>query len=338
MEKVWNMLGINATDEIKWGIIGCGDVTEIKSGPAFNKVLHSSLVAVMRRDGSKAKDYADRHGVPKWYDDATALINDPEINAIYIATPPLQHEEYTLMALAAGKPVYVEKPMTLNADAALRMKAAAEKYGVKLSVAHYRREQPMFLKVKSLIDEKVIGEVSLVQLKMFQPHQSDLIADSATNWRLDPAVSGGGLFHDLAPHQLDLMVYFFGDVLKSSGISLNQAGLYIADDIVSGQILFKNGVLFNGTWCFTAAEKVDVCEIIGNKGKISFPIFGHKVTLSKHGEEEDFIFDPLPHVQQPMIEQVVKYFLGRTENPCSADEALLSMQLIDSFTSHEKIS
>lgn len=338
IEKIWNMLGINATDEIKWGIIGCGDVTEVKSGPAFNKVLHSSLVAVMRRDGPKAMDYAKRHGVPRWYNDAAALINDPEVNAVYIATPPLQHEEYTLMALAAGKPVYVEKPMTLNAEAALRMKAAAEQHHVKLSVAHYRREQPMFLKIKSLIDEKVIGEVSIVQLQLFQPHQSDLIANSATNWRLDPAVSGGGLFHDLAPHQLDLMVYFFGEVLKSSGISLNQAGLYAADDVVSGQILFKNGVLFNGTWCFTAAEKLDVCEIIGSKGKISFPMFGHKVTLNKHGEEEDFIFDPLAHVQQPMIEQVVKYFLGRTENPCSADEALLSMQLIDSFTSHEKIS
>jgi predicted dehydrogenase len=335
IEKIWNMLGVNATDEIKWGIIGCGDVTEIKSGPAFNKVLHSSLVAVMRRDGAKAKDYASRHGVPKWYDDAEKLINDPEVNAIYIATPPLQHETYTLMAMAAGKPVYVEKPMTLNTAAALRMKAAAEKYQVKLTVAHYRRKQPMFLKIKSLIDEKAIGAVSLVQLKLFQPHQSNLIANSESNWRLDPAISGGGLFHDLAPHQLDLMVYFFGDVRKSSGISLNQAGLYAADDMVSGQILFRNGVLFNGTWCFNAAEKLDVCEIIGSKGKIIFSTFGHKVTLSKDGEEEDFIFDPLAHVQQPMIEQVVSYFLGKGENPCSAADALLSMQLIDNFTNEE---
>ncbi|MGF6929172.1 putative dehydrogenase [Chitinophaga sp. W2I13] len=124
-------------EEIKWGIIGCGDVTEVKSGPAFNKVPHSSLVAVMRRDAAKAQDYALRHGVPKWYDNAEQLINDPEINAVYIATPPLQHEEYTLLALSKGKPVYVEKPMTLNAASAIRMKAAADKYHVKLSVAHY---------------------------------------------------------------------------------------------------------------------------------------------------------------------------------------------------------
>lgn len=332
MEKIWNMLGTNVTEEIKWGIIGCGDVTEVKSGPAFNKVAGSSLIAVMRRDGAKAKDYASRHGVPKWYDNAMELINDQEINAIYIATPPLQHEEYAELAMAAGKAVYVEKPMTLNAAAALRMKQAVEKYKAKLTVAHYRREQPMFLKIKELIDQKAIGTVSLVQLQMFQPHQSNLIANSSTNWRLDPAISGGGLFHDLAPHQLDLMIYFFGDVLKSSGISLNQGGLYAADDIVSGQVLFKNGVLFNGSWCFNTDDKVDLCEIIGTEGKISFPIFGHKVTLSKQGEEEDFIFDPLPHVQQPMIAQVVKYFLGKGGNPCNADDALLSMQLMDSFT------
>lgn len=332
IEKVWNMLGINGIEEIKWGIIGCGDVTEVKSGPAFNKVLNSSLIAVMRRDGNKAKDYAMRHGVPKWYDDANQLIDDPEINAIYVATPPLQHEDYAIRAMAAGKPVYVEKPMTLNAASAVRMRDAAEKYNVKLTVAHYRRAQPMFLKVKSLLDSKAIGEVKVVQLQMLQPQNSDLIAESETNWRLDPAISGGGLFHDLAPHQLDLMIHFFGEVDKSSGISLNQGSSYGVDDMVTGHILFKNGVVFNGTWCFSVAAHTDLCEIIGTEGKISFPMFGHKVTLVKDGEEEDFIFDTLAHVQQPMIDEVVKYFLGKAGNPCSADQALQSMQLMDNFT------
>src|SRR4051812_25492983 len=111
-------------NEIRWGIIGCGDVTEVKSGPAFNKVNHSTLAAVMRRDASKAADYARRHGVPKWYSDANALINDDTVNAIYIATPPSSHEEYAVMALNAGKPVYVEKPMTTDADAAERIAKA----------------------------------------------------------------------------------------------------------------------------------------------------------------------------------------------------------------------
>src|SRR5664279_2188635 len=130
--------------EIRWGIIGCGDVTEVKSGPAFNKVKNSSLIAVMRRNGEKAKDYATRHHVPKWYDDATKLINDKDVNAIYIATPPSSHEAYTMAALQAGKPVYVEKPMTINFSSALRMAHAAENTGIKMCIAHYRRGQPYF--------------------------------------------------------------------------------------------------------------------------------------------------------------------------------------------------
>lgn len=154
--------------QINWGIIGCGAVTEVKSGPAFNKVKNSSLVAVMRRNAEKAKDYATRHNVPTWYDDATKLINDPGVNAIYIATPPFSHEEYALEAIKAGKPVYVEKPMTVNYAAAKRIAKAAEENNVKLSVAHYRRGQPFFNKIKELIDTKVIGDIRVVQLDFYK--------------------------------------------------------------------------------------------------------------------------------------------------------------------------
>lgn len=321
-------------NEIKWGIIGCGDVTEVKSGPAFNKVPNSSLVAVMRRHAAKAADYAKRHCVPKWYSNASELINDPEVNAIYIATPPLQHEEYTIEALAAGKPVYVEKPMALNSTAAQHMVAAANRYGVKLSVAHYRREQPLFLKIKSLIDKKVIGDIRFVDLKMLQPKKSNIIAKSAYNWRMDPSIAGGGLFHDLAPHQLDLMLYFFGKIRSAHGVALKQDQQQQVDDLVNGHIVFENGVLFNGTWCFTVAEgqQLDVCDIYGAKGKISFPMFGHQIKLTRNGVEEQFDFLPLAHVEQPMIEKVVQYFLNKADNPCSGEEALKTMELLDGFT------
>src|SRR5690554_6383941 len=99
---------------IKWGIIGCGNVTEQKSGPAFQKLPGSSLVAVMRRDGDKAADYAKRHGVDRWYDDAGDLIKDPNVDAIYIATPHSSHLEYTLLAAKAGKSIYCETPLGLS--------------------------------------------------------------------------------------------------------------------------------------------------------------------------------------------------------------------------------
>lgn len=321
-------------DKIRWGIIGCGDVTEVKSGPAFNKIPNSSLVAVMRRDAAKAEDYAKRHQVPKWYSDANDLINDPEVDAIYIATPPLQHEEYTIAALEAGKPVYVEKPMALNSIAAQNMVNTARQLGVKLTVAHYRRAQPMFLKIKALLAEGIIGEIRFVDLKMLQPLKSKLIAKSDYDWRMDPAIAGGGLFHDLAPHQLDLMLYYFGAVKKYDGIAVNQSKLEQVDDLVIGNILFESGVVFNGTWCFSIAkgQQQDICEIYGSRGKISFPMFGHQIKVTADGITEQLDFLPLPHVEQPMIEQTVAYFLNQGENPCSGEEALDTMELLDGFT------
>ncbi len=320
-------------NEIKWGIIGCGDVTEVKSGPAFNKVNNSQLVAVMRRDAAKAADYAKRHGVPKWYSNASDLINDPEVNAIYIATPPLQHEEYTIAALAAGKPVYVEKPMALNSAAAQRMAEASEKYGTKLVVAHYRRAQPLFLKIKSLLAEKTIGEVRFVDLKMLQPAASNVIANSEENWRINPAISGGGLFHDLAPHQLDLMLYYFGEAVNFHGLASKNNAIAVAD-LVTGHIEFENNVVFNGLWCFSVPknEQADTCEIVGTKGKITFSVFGQYIKINTEGKEETLNFEPLQHVEQPMIEKVVAYFSGEGENPCSADEALKTMKIMDAFT------
>ncbi|WP_461790271.1 Gfo/Idh/MocA family protein [Pedobacter sp.] len=321
-------------NEIKWGIIGCGDVTEVKSGPAFNKIANSKLVAVMRRDAAKAEDYAKRHGVPKWYSNAADLINDPEVNAVYIATPPLQHEEYTIAALSAGKPVYVEKPMALDGAAALRMAEAAKNTGVKLVVAHYRRAQPLFLKIKSLLEEKAIGDVRFVTLKMLQPAANNVIANSEENWRINPAISGGGLFHDLAPHQLDLMLYYFGKALKFNGIASRNDYCSPVDDLVSGQILFENGIIFSGTWCFSVPkdETADLCEIIGSKGKISFSVFGQSIKLDVDGLTETIDFEPLQHVEQPMIEKVVAYFRNEDINPCSAEVALETMRIMDSFT------
>jgi predicted dehydrogenase len=328
---------------INWGIIGCGNVTEVKSGPAFNKVEGSSLVAVMRRNGALAKDYAERHGVPKWYDDAYQLIADPEVNAIYVATPPMYHEEYTVAALRAGKPVYVEKPMSTRLEDCIRMRDVANATGVKLTVAHYRRAVPMFVKVKELIDQQVVGDIRLVRLSMFQAAAPDLqprtynlepTNNNPQPWRLDPQIGGiGGLFYDLAPHQLDLMVHWFGEVDEVYGTSANQAGLYPARDIVSGIVKFQNGIIFSGNWCFTVFEelKEDICSIIGSKGRISFQVFGNKLTVHNEADSYQIMFDHPEHIQQPMIEKVVQYLSGNGPNPCSADEAIRSMTLMEKF-------
>ena len=317
-------------NKINWGIIGCGDVTELKSGPAFNKVPGAALVAVMRRDAAKAADYARRHQVPRWYDDAGKLINDPGVNAIYIATPPSSHEACCIAAMHAGKPVFVEKPMALNYTEALNMATTAAAKNIKLVVAHYRREQPFFKKIKQLIDEKAIGEIRLANLVYYrQPFTKAELAIEKNAWRVDPDIAGGGLFHDLAPHQLDLMLHFFGPVEKISGIAGNQAGNYAADDMVTGHILFKNGTAFTGAWCFNANAEADQVEIIGSEGKISFAVFNNRsFTLTTKNDSTRFEFEPLQHVQQPMIEKVVQFFLGNAENPCSGEDGAEVMRMM----------
>lgn len=323
-------------DKVCWGIIGCGDVTEMKSGPAFNKVPHSRLVAVMRRNASKAADYAARHEVDQWYADATELINDSSVNAIYIATPPASHLLYARMAMEAGKPVYVEKPMAMDANEAIQMADLATDKNVKLTVAHYRRGHERILFIKKLLDNKAIGKIQSVKLAYHRkPLSPESLQIEKTAWRVDPAISGGGLFHDIAPHQLDLVQFFFGTGSAYDTASGNRAGLYTADDFVSGKIQLKDDIQFFGTWRFDEAPvlETDSFEIIGSDGAIRFGVFENKtVTVTRNNKEEIFRFDELMHVQQPMIEKVVQYFRGDGKNPCSGEEGVEVMKWMDAFT------
>jgi len=304
--------------ETRWGIIGCGNVTEVKSGPAFNKIAGSRLVAVMRRDAKMAQDYARRHGVPRWYDAADKLINDPEVNAVYIATPPDSHKEYTLRVAHVGKPVYVEKPMARTFAECNEMIAACEKAGVPLFVAYYRRRLPAFLKVKELIETGVIGEVRLVSIALILPPRKEDLDPGNPPWRVNSEVAGAGYFYDLASHQLDVLDHIFGPILSAKGIASNQAGLYATEDIVAAHFVFKSGVMGNGVWCFTAAESAssDRIEIVGSKGRISLATFGREpVRLETAAGVDEFNLPPPTHIQQPLIQTVVDELLGKGKCP-----------------------
>lgn len=320
--------------QIRWGIIGCGDVTERKSGPAFSKVNNSKLIAVMRRDAAKAADYAHRHQVEQWYSDAEKMMDDAGLDAVYIATPPAQHLEYALRGLERGFNVYVEKPVTRNAAEARQLAEAVSKSDQKLTVAHYRRALPMFLHVKKLLQEKAVGDIRTVQIRMWKSANAEMIAKTDTNWRVHPELSGGGYFHDLAPHQLDLMLHWFGQPKAYNGYSLNQSESYPADDHVTGTILFENGVVVNGSWSFNVAQNqiTDSCEIVGTEGKIMFPFFGNTVTVTNAKGSETLTFEHPQHIQQPMIQKIVNYFNDEEQNPCPIEEAVTLMEIIDAFT------
>lgn len=323
-------------DEIRWGIIGCGDVTEVKSGPAFNKVPHSNLVAVMRRDAAKAADYARRHGVPAWYSDADALIHDPNVNAIYVATPPDSHADYAIRAMRAGKPVYVEKPMALNAAECEAMNQVSRETGVPLFVAFYRRALPYFLKVKELIDNCVIGDIRHVSVQLnWQPADRELGRALQANWRVTPQISGGGLFHDLASHQFDLLEFLLGPIGSASGISRNQAGLYEADDLVVATFAFASGVLGTGSWCFTVSpeQRMEQTQLIGSRGKLTFSFFENFVITVDTEAGSEILHVPFPdHVQQPLIELIVQDLRGEGKSPSTGETGARSSMLLDWIT------
>lgn len=319
---------------IRWGMIGCGDVTEVKSGPGFQKADHSTLVAVMRRNGRLAKDYAERHGVSRWYDDAAKLIHDPHVDAVYIATPPSSHKQYTLMAAKAGKPVYVEKPMALNFAECEEMIVACKTAGVPLFIAYYRRALPRFLKIKELVDSEVIGQVRFVSVSFYEPASNANVNAATPPWRVVPEISGGGLFVDLASHMLDFLDYVFGPIASVLGCAANQDGRYEAEDIVTASFQFRSGAQGIGAWCFTAGDKSDVTTIVGSSGQISFSTFDTRPILLKtaEGVTEFSVTNP-QHIEQPLIQTIVDELRGVGVCPSTGDTAARTSWVMDQVLS-----
>ncbi len=317
---------------IKWGFIGCGDVTERKSGPAFNMVEGSMVQAVMSRDIKKAKSYAQRHNIAKWYDDAQELVDDPDVNAIYIATPPSSHATFAIMAMKAGKPVYIEKPMAANYEDCTRINRIAQETGVPCFVAYYRRYLPYFLKVKELIHSGQIGEVINIQIRFAQPPSEMDYNKTNLPWRLLPGIAGGGYFYDLAPHQLDILQDMFGCILEAEGYCSNRGGLYEVEDTVSACFKFESGLPGSGSWCFVAHEsaKEDRIEIIGDKGMICFSVFTFDpIALhTERGREEIAVENP-PYVQLPLIKAVVEHLQGKGICSCSGLSATPTNWVVD---------
>ncbi|HWU39628.1 MAG TPA: Gfo/Idh/MocA family oxidoreductase [Candidatus Acidoferrum sp.] len=313
---------------ISWGMIGCGDVTEVKSGPGFQKAKHSRLVAVMRRNGDMAKDYARRHGVPKWYDTADALIADPEVDAVYIATPPHAHKPYTLMVARAGKPVYVEKPMAMNFAECQAMLEACRAANVPLLVAYYRRALDRFLKVKQIVETGEIGQPRAVTIALHRPHVPP--PPGVTDWRVDPAVAGGGRFVDLACHTLDFLDYVLGPIRTAHGVATNQAKHHPAEDIVAAAFEFSSGVEGVGLWWFASLITMDRTEILGTLGRVTFSTFDETPILIQIGGQMTECTIPYPpHVQQPLIQTVVNQLNGHGPCPSTGETAARTSWVMD---------
>ena len=318
---------------INWGFIGCGEVTEKKSGPAFSEVEGSHVEAVMSRSEAKARLYAERHHIRKWYTDAQELIDDPDVNAVYIATPPSSHATFAIMAMRVGKPVYVEKLLAASYEDCVRVNRISEQTGVPCYVAYYRRYLPYFQKVKEIVHAGTIGTVTNVQIRFsVPPRELDYGSQQSLPWRLQPDISGGGYFYDLAPHQLDLLQDIFGIIVKAHGYCANRAHLYEAEDTISACFRFENGLVGSGSWCFVGHEsaKEDCIEIIGEKGMLAFSVFNyHPIRLVTSEGTTSIVVPNPPYVQLPIIRNVIEDLQGTSVCTCTSVSATPTNWVMD---------
>ena len=315
---------------IRWGMIGCGAVAEVKSGPGFYKANNSQLVAVTSADPAMTKSFAERHGVPKAYETSEQLVADAEVDAVYVATPPSSHKPLSLVVAKAGKHVYVEKPMAMRFEECREIVDVCEQQGVRLFVAFYRRAMPRFLKVKEWIDSGAIGEVRNVRAVQHQPPAPEDLSRDTLPWRLKPEVSGGGKFLDMGIHELDLFDFLFGAIEEVHGIASNQAGLYDVEDTVTATWRHASGVQGYGSWCYVCGHGEDFVEIVGSKGRITFEFFTDKplTLVNESGTQTADIPNPA-HVQQPFIQSIVDDLNGVAPCPGNVESAVRSTWVAD---------
>jgi len=299
-------------NKIRWGIIGCGDVCEVKSGPGFYKADNSELTIVMRRDAEKAADFANRHNVPHSTNNADEIINHPNVDAVYIATPPSSHCEYALQVAKAGKPCYVEKPMAMNHRECTQMVDAFKTKNLPLYAAYYRRSLPRFVKVRELIQEGTIGAVTSAHIVHYGK-----LNKNPDNWRFDPAIAGAGQFMDLASHGLDILDFLISPITRVGGFSINTGGTYKAEDVTTAAFEFESGVLGTGCWNFNANHSANYITFTGSEGELHTPVFSDTDIILKHGGQEESISAPNPpHVHQPLIQSIVNELYG--EGQCDS--------------------
>ena len=300
-------------ETIRWGIIGCGNVCESKSGPGLYKAEGSALTIVMRRDKDQAADFAKRHGVSHATDSAEAVINHPGVDAVYIATPPSSHCALALLVAAAGKPCLVEKPMAMNHRECVQMIDAFKAQKVPLYVAYYRRELPRFLEVREQLQEGAIGQLTSVHIVQYGRLAT---GDKSKGWRFDPSIGGAGEFLDLASHGLDILDFLVSPITRAEGYALNTGKAYNAEDVTAACFEFQSGVVGTGIWNFNADHSDNRITFTGSKGELQIPVFSDTdIVLKRNGKEETFAAPNPPHVHQPLIQTIVNELRGKGQCP-----------------------
>mmetsp|Transcript_9398 Transcript_9398/g.29219 ORF Transcript_9398/g.29219 Transcript_9398/m.29219 type:complete len:364 (-) Transcript_9398:42-1133(-) len=319
------MASLRGASEVRWGIIGCGDVCEKKSGPALMRAPRSRVVAVMRRDLAKAEDFARRHGIGRAYDAVDALLADADVDAVYLATPPGSHVEIALQVAAAGKALYVEKPAARTATECETMAAAFEAASLPLFVAYYRRGYPRYAALRRSIREGRLGTVERVEYACAKP-------PGATGWRVDPEASGGGLFVDVGSHALDLVDFLLGPIADVRANVTGPSGSVETKVDMSFSAGALGKVAGKASWNFEAEVAEDVLTITGSDGSVRCPnaMNGRDVLWSRGGRETFAASHPPPDpVQLPLVTSVVDALLDGSECASTAASSTRCSRVMD---------
>jgi len=320
---------------VHWGMIGCGDVTERKSAPSFNKIPGSRLVAVGSRTPEKAEDYARRHGIAAWHREPARVIHDPDVDIVYIATPPGSHREYALESIRAGKPVYIEKPMARTSEECREINEAAGKAGVPVYVAYYRRALKYFTKVKEIVEQGQLGRILQISMQQHFPAREEDYGRARPPWRVIPEISGGGYLHDMGCHALDILFYIFGDPVCATGTTANLGGLYDVADTAGAFLTLPGSLQVTASWSFVTPEpfRKDQVEVTGERGKLIFSIFSFDpVRLVTDQGEAAFSPAPPEHIQMPLIRSIVDELNGRGSCPSTGMTGAVTSRVMDQIT------
>jgi 1,5-anhydro-D-fructose reductase (1,5-anhydro-D-mannitol-forming) len=311
---------------IRWGIIGAGNVAEFKSGPALMLAPGSTVVAVMRRDPDKARDFALRHNVPRWYSDIDALLVDPEVDAVYVSSPHHLHLAHVTRAARAGKAILCEKPVGVSAAEAQAVVDVCRAASVSLTVAYYRRYWPVVQEMRRLLADGAIGEVVQARVQLADYFQPD--PDRA--WLTESEQAGGGALANAGSHWIDLIRYLLGEVVEVTGACSAHFGGFKTEDTIGVQMRMATEALasLNVTLCSRAA--VNEFDIAGTDGRLfAGPLSDGRLMLQRGAREPeglDCARSGAAHME--LVTEVVRRLSAGEASPVPGEEAVAVWQIM----------
>ena len=309
-------------------MIGAGDISRKRIAPALRDLPNCDFVSVSRQRADKTEAFAREFGVPKWFSDWREQIADPEIDAVYIATPVYLHAEQTIAAAEAGKHILCEKPMALTVAECDSMIAACETNKVKLGIAYYRRFYPVLARVKEIIASGEIGGVTLAQINAFE--YVDLDEDDARYWFLEKEKSGGGPMMDFGCHRIELLVDIFGPVADTKSLVSNSAFGREVEDTAIASLQFEGGACGTVTVTHASMEPKDTLDIYGMKGSIHIPVLNlGEMTITSGGSSRTESHPPHANFHQPLIEELADAVLAGREPRVGGETGREVARIID---------